>query len=131
MHAYEHNYFERSHAHSNLINYQRYTLLYTYFVILQSCNVYAAAGNLEFVVPSASVNRFFSFVFTFSAGESRLRLLYDITDDDVGLEALETYTGDISLSPQAVAAGYTLGTLTQATYKWWMMMVYMHELYSL
>ncbi len=77
----------------------------------------AVSGSQEFVVPSAVVSELFSFAFTFilSAGESRLRVPFDITDDEVGLEALETYIGDISLSPQAVAAGYTLGTLTQAT----------------
>ncbi len=80
-------------------------------------NRYAVTGSQEFVVPSAVVSELFSFAFTFtfSADQSSFRVPFDIIDDVIGLEAPEIYMGNISLSPQAEMAGYTLGALTQAT----------------
>ena len=52
---------------------------------------------------------------TLSAGQTSVRVPFTINNDEVGLEDLETYLASLSLTSEAIAAGHSLGALTQAT----------------
>ncbi len=52
---------------------------------------------------------------TFPAGQTSFRVPFNINNDEIGLEDLETYFASLSLSPEAMNGGVSLGALNQAS----------------
>ncbi len=52
---------------------------------------------------------------TFPAGLTSVRVPFTINNDEVGLEDLESYLASLSLTPEAIAAGVSLGAISQAS----------------
>ncbi|XP_064387511.1 uncharacterized protein LOC135335851 isoform X2 [Halichondria panicea] len=83
----------------------------------------APTQDLDFIVTGGPSTQDFVVVsaaglpgrFTLSAGQTSVRVPFNINNDEVGLEDLETYLGFLSLTSEAMAAGHSLGALTQAT----------------
>ena len=52
---------------------------------------------------------------TFPAGQTSFRVMFDINNDEIGLEDLESYFASLSLSSEAISGGVSLGALDQAS----------------
>ncbi|XP_064387621.1 uncharacterized protein LOC135335889 isoform X1 [Halichondria panicea] len=83
----------------------------------------APTQDLDFIVTGGPSTQDFVVVsaaglpgrFTLSAGQTSVRVPFNINNDEVGPEDLETYLAFLSLTSEAMAAGHSLGALTQAT----------------
>ena len=101
------NYYNE-HFHA----FKSYNLKPLAHLLLDTLIVIAGPSTQDFVVVSAAglPGRF-----TLSAGQTSVRVPFNINNDEVGLEDLETYLAFLSLTSEAMAAGHSLGALTQAT----------------
>ncbi len=52
---------------------------------------------------------------TFPADQTSVRVSFNITNDEISVENLESYLATLSLTAGTIAAGVSLGALTQAT----------------
>ncbi len=52
---------------------------------------------------------------TFPAGQTSFRVMFDINNDEIGLEDLEMYSASLSLTPEALAVGHSVGAQSQAS----------------
>ncbi len=52
---------------------------------------------------------------TFPAGQTSFRVMFDINNDEIGLEDLESYFASLSLTSDAIAAGHSVGAQSRAT----------------
>ena len=52
---------------------------------------------------------------TFPTGQTSVRVPFTINNDEVGLEDLESYLASLSLTSEAIAAGVSLGAISQAS----------------
>ncbi len=71
--------------------------------------IHTGPSNQPFIIPSAGgLNQN---GFTFPAGQTTVRVPFVVTDDEVGLEDLESYIATLTTS----AAGVNVGAISQTT----------------
>ncbi len=74
-------------------------------------NVNGGPSTQDFVVVSAAG---LLGQVTFPAGQTTVRVPFNINNDEVGLEDLEMYVASLSLTPEAIAGGVSLAAISQA-----------------
>ncbi|XP_064387502.1 uncharacterized protein LOC135335845 isoform X3 [Halichondria panicea] len=75
-------------------------------------NVNGGPSTQDFVVTSAAG---LPGQVTFPTGQTSVRVPFTINNDEVGLEDLESYLASLSLTSEAIAAGVSLGAISQAS----------------
>ena len=74
-------------------------------------NINGGPSTQDFVVVSAAG---LPGQVTFPAGQTTVRVPFNINNDEVGLEDLESYLASLSLTSEAIAGGVSLGAISQA-----------------